>query len=163
MAQLLLPLKTSRYLPGAVVLYPLWTVCVLTFSHCVTVGKQNARCQFKMFVSPHHQASSGTYVRAMRWRCVTISHYCESDNCDGEWTTLLFDFISFTLPLKAIIILLGSLSGRISYGKKLREETVTQSAVSVRDSIMQWKELSIKVKLKGGPTVAPLSCMRLSV
>lgn len=41
------------------------------------------------------------------------------------------------LPLKAIIILLASLSGRISYGKKLREETVTQSALSVRDSIMQ--------------------------
>lgn len=149
MAQLLWPLKTSRYLPGTVVPYPLWTVCVTwLFPHCVTVGKQNARCQFKMFVSPHHRASSGTYVRAMRWRCVTISHYFESDGCDGEWTTLLFDFISFTLPLKSIIILLGSLSGRITYGKKLREETVTHSAVSVRDSIMQWKELSTKVKLK---------------
>lgn len=106
-------------------------------------------------------------MRAMKWRCVTISHYCESDGCDGEWTTLLFDFISFTLPLEAIIILLGCLSGRISYGKKLREETVTQSAVSVRDSITQWKELSTKVKLKtllsGVPTVVPLRCMRLSV
>lgn len=32
MAQLLWPLKTSRYLPGPVVLYPLRTVCDLTFS-----------------------------------------------------------------------------------------------------------------------------------
>ncbi|XP_056899914.1 fragile X messenger ribonucleoprotein 1 homolog A-like isoform X2 [Takifugu flavidus] len=47
--------------------------------------------------------------------------------------------------VEAIIILLGSLSGRISCGKKLREETVSQSAVSVRDSIMQWKKLSTKV------------------
>lgn len=66
----------------------------------------------------------------MRWRCVTISHYCESGGCDEEWTTLLIDFISFTLPLKAIIILLGSLSGRISYGKKLREETDTVCCIS---------------------------------